>query len=223
MNAPKITLVLVLVYFTVNSAEGQGACCGSKFTTSQKAFLRKMLQDEAKGLKAGMMHAFSTPRVKWFSLSTKAVCFGARDNQFGSFNVKDEGFLSAIKLVHVSGSVTCDKSTCAKTPAQFDSKWGCATSHPFLGKTSLNTLVTTATNKIVFPKDLHFTHDHDNLWYSMEQFDSDSNILVFQRFHEPLYIASGQELRLWYGEDLRDVSEQDNSGLTCANVFGFYL
>jgi hypothetical protein len=151
------------------------------------------------------------------------VCFGARGNQFGAFNIKAEGFVAAIKLVHVSGSVTCDKSSCAKTPAEFNSKWGCATTHPYVGKTSLNTVVTTSNNKILFPKDHHFTHAHSNLWYSMEQFDSDSDLLVFQRFDDPLYVAAGQELRLWFGEDLKDVSENDNGGQTCANVYGYYL
>ena len=144
--------------------------------------------------------------MRWFSLSSKPVCFGATGNSFGRFIVKAEGFVAAIKLVHYNGSVTCDKNTIAKKPAEFNSKWGCAPSHPFLGETSINTLVTTSSNKIVFPKDHHFTHEHSNLWYHMEQFDSMSDVLVFQRFDDPLYVAPGQELRLWYGEDLKDVS-----------------
>lgn len=151
------------------------------------------------------------------------MCFGATGNAFGSFTVKSEGFVTAIKLVHASGSVTCDKNTLAKTPGEFNSKWGCAPSHPFLGKTSINTLVTTAADKVVFPKDHHFTHEHSDFWYHMEQFDSMSDVLVFQRFNDPLYVAAGQELRLWYGEDLKDVSESDNGGQTCAQVFAMYV
>lgn len=161
--------------------------------------------------------------TKWFKISTKPICFGATGNTYGRFVIKAEGFLSAIKLVHTSGHVTCDTSTIAKTPDEFHSKWGCAPSHPYFGNTSINTHVTTANDKIVFPKDLHSIHDHSNLWYNMEQFDSMSDLLVFQRFNDPLYVSRGQELRLWYGEDLEDISEDDNAGQTCAEVFGLYM
>lgn len=57
----------------------------------------------------------------------------------------------------------------------------------------------------------------------MEQFDSMSSVLVFQRFDDPLYVAPGQQLRVWYGEDLKDVSEDDNGGQTCADVFALYM
>ncbi|XP_031562383.1 uncharacterized protein LOC116298145 [Actinia tenebrosa] len=218
-----VLVLLVVTCLSVGNVLGQGAGCCNTFAPAQKAFLRKMLQEEAKGLRAGMMSAFSTPKAQWFNLSTKPVCFGAKENQFGAFNIRAEGFLSAIKLVHVSGSVTCDKNSCAKNLNQYNSKWGCAPNHPFVGKTPLNTVITTSNNKIVFPKDHHFTHEHTSLWYDMEQFDSNSNFLVFQRFHDPLYVAAGQELRLWFGEDLKDVSEDDNGGQTCARVFGLYL
>jgi len=161
--------------------------------------------------------------VKWSNLSAKPVCFGATGNSFGTFTIKSEGFLVAIKLVHKSGSVTCDRSTMAKTPDEFDSKWGCAPNHPYLGKTSINTLITTATDKIIFPKNHHFTHEHGNLWYNMEQFDSQSDVLVFQRFDDPLYVTPGQQLRVWYGEDLKDISEDDNGGQTCADVLALYM
>ena len=158
--------------------------------------------------------------VKFAKISTTPVCFGAKDNQFGAFNIRTEGFLSAIKLVHVSGSVTCDESSSASNPDQYKSKWGCATTHPYVGKTPLNTVITGSDNKILFPKD---HHEHASLWYKMEHFDSNSDLLVFQRFHDPLYVAAGQELRLWFGEDLKDVNENDNGGRTCAHVFAFYL
>jgi hypothetical protein len=144
------------------------------------------------------------------------VCFGARGNQYGVFNIRAEGFVAAIKLVHVSGSVTCEKRS-----AKFNSNWGCATTHPYVGKFSLNTVVTTSNNKILFPRERQFTNA--NLWYSMEQFDSNSHLLVLKRFDDPLYVAAGQELRLWFGEDLKDVFENSNGGQTCAHVYGYYL
>lgn len=194
---------------------------GQDFSPQQKAFLTRMLQSEAKGLKAGMMNAMSKAKVQWLQLSSKEVCFEAKGDKFGVFSSKaEEGFLSAIKLVYVNGGgITCNKSALA--PAR--SNWGCSPKLPFIGKNSLNTLITTTKNEIVFPKEDELNYDIPNYWYSMEQFDADSKILVFKRFHDPLYVAAGQELRLWYGEDLADANENDNDGKTCAHVFGFYV
>ena len=35
------------------------------------------------------------------------------------------------------------------------------------------------------------------------------------------YLATteGMEMRLWFGQDLKDSSESDNSGTTCAHVY----
>lgn len=210
-------LIVGLVCIAVSCADGNKPCC-KEFSDVQKLFLKNMLKKEAKGLRNEMLSALSVPRVKWFKLSTKPVCFSAKGNQFGKFIVKAEGFLSALKLDHVSGGVTCNKSATPKS----HSKWGCSPSHSFIGKDSLNTLITTATNEVVFPKEDELTHDMPNYWYHQEQFDADSSVLVFKRFHDPLYVTALQELRIWYGEDLADANENDNDGQTCAHVFGLY-
>ena len=36
------------------------------------------------------------------------MCFGAKDEQFGRFQVVVDGSIQAVKLVHLSGQVTCD-------------------------------------------------------------------------------------------------------------------
>ena len=56
-------LVLVAVAcISVGNVLGQSA--GNKFSPAQESFLRKLLKEEAKGLRAGMMAAFSTPKGK---------------------------------------------------------------------------------------------------------------------------------------------------------------
>ena len=55
----------------------------------------------------------------WRKLNSAPVCFGARDNQFGRFQVEVDGSIQAVKLVHLSGQVTCDPH-----PISW-SNWGC--------------------------------------------------------------------------------------------------
>ena len=42
-------------------------------------------------------------------MSKSPICFGARNNQFGSFNVPCNGTLASVKLVHVDGYVKCNQ------------------------------------------------------------------------------------------------------------------
>lgn len=59
-----LLVLLAVACLSVGNVLGQSAGCCDKFSSSQEAFLRKMLQEEARGLRAGMMSAFSTPRGK---------------------------------------------------------------------------------------------------------------------------------------------------------------
>ena len=55
----------------------------------------------------------------WRKLNSAPVCFGAKDNQFGRFQVEVGGSIQAVKLVHLSGQVNCH------LPLNAYSKWGC--------------------------------------------------------------------------------------------------
>lgn len=39
----------------------------------------------------------------------------------------------------------------------------------------------------------------------------------------PYSVRSGDQLRLWYGEDLVGYTESDNRGLVCADAYGLYV
>ena len=74
-------------------------------------------------------------------MKTPPVCFGARDNTFGSFVVPSSGKLVSVKLVHVYGYVTCDKRNRA-----YWSFWGCC-HYP----KDVNVVITTSFDKILLP------------------------------------------------------------------------
>ena len=148
------------------------------------------------------LFSFVQIEFPWRKLNTAPVCFGAKKNQFGRFNVSDvSGSVDAVKLVHVSGSVRCGYGRW--------SKWGCA------GSPHLSTLITTSKNVILLP-------ESKTPRYKISGYDRDSKEIVFEDLSNPLLLSSGQELRLWYAEDWLDQSESDNGGKTCADVYAKY-
>lgn len=76
-------------------------------------------------------------------MNKHTVCFGTRDNKYGSFNnYRGDGLVAAIKLVYVNGYVRCANA------AKHNSRWGCANAdvkHPF------NVVGTDQNNEILFP------------------------------------------------------------------------
>ncbi|XP_015748430.1 PREDICTED: uncharacterized protein LOC107328208 isoform X1 [Acropora digitifera] len=139
----------------------------------------------------------------WRKLNSAAVCFGAKDDQFGQFQVEFGGSIEAVKLVHLSGQVSCDQH------ANVWSKWGCNGKHIFV-------FLTDASRTILLPMD-------QNSPYTIPGYDAQSSEIVFSGLPNPLHLRSGQELRMWYEEDLKNVFESDNGGKTCADVFVKYL
>ena len=148
------------------------------------------------------MKTFPLIEVPWRKLNTAPVCFGAKDNQFGKFEVEVSGSVEAVKLVHVSGSVSCGSGVF--------SNWGCSP-----GDATIHTVITTSSNVILLP-------ESQQVWYNLPGYDTSSKEIVFTGLSSPLLLSSGQELRLWYAEDYNNQYEANNAGMTCADVFAKY-
>ena len=146
----------------------------------------------------------------WRKLNSAPVCFGAKDNQFGRFQVEVGGSIQAVKLVHLSGQVTC-----ARGHVEAWSKWGCGLPGSVR---HISVFLTDEYDFIVLPMGQSFPKA-----YIIPGYDAQSSEIIFSGFLKPLPLSSGQELRLWYGEDLRGVSEIDNDGRSCTDVFAKYL
>ena len=128
------------------------------------------------------------------------MCFGAKDSQFGQFQVEFGGSIKAVKLLHLYGLVSCGRGW---------TKWGCGAKH-------LNVLVTSASNSILLP--MGKTNK-----YKLPGYHSNSTEVVFNDFPSPLQLSSEQELRLWFSSDYNDYQESHNGGTTCADVFAKYF
>ena len=142
----------------------------------------------------------------WRRLNSAPVCFGAKDNQFGHFQVEFGGSLEAVKLVHLSGLVSCSGGKNKGT------KWGCG------GKDAgkyIRVFITDTSKIILLPMAKHKR-------YIIPGYDSNSAEIVFNGFSNPLYLSSGQELQVWFAEDLYDRGEDNNGGTSCADVYAKY-
>lgn len=139
----------------------------------------------------------------WRKLNTANVCFGAKGNQSGKFVIEVGGSAKSVKLVHLSGSVNCNKGLYS------GSRWGCV--NGFIG-----TLLTTSDDAILLPK------NHSEGWYTLAGYSYNSPEIVFTDLENPLILSSGQELRIWYSEDLTNAGENNNDGTACADVYAKY-
>ena len=152
----------------------------------------------------------------WVKLNFLPVCFGARDNQYGSFNVPYGGKIAAVKLIHLSGYVMCQ----AGYPSYW-SFWGCGT-NPAV-KNHVSVAITTSNNALISPPSLFFTYAGGaGNWAELPGYNSYSPEIVLPRF-SPYKVSAGQELRVWYGEDLAGFTEHDNGGWACCNVYALYV
>ncbi|XP_022780157.1 uncharacterized protein LOC111321515 [Stylophora pistillata] len=137
------------------------------------------------------------------------VCFGTKDNLYGSSNMTMSGRVKTMKLIYRSGSVKCN-------PTYAACYWGCT--HPEFGG-KLMTIITDADKKLVFPP----AKDLKSYTYSLPGYHLYSTELVFRHLIDPLSVSSNQEMQIWYGQDWKDTSEGNNSGKVCADVYAWYV
>ena len=147
----------------------------------------------------------------WKKINTDPVCFGTKNDNFGSFEIQEAGKIYSFKLVHTNGTVTCNTN--------FEStKWGCL--HPYLGRRILLTVITYP-NKTVLPLG-EFVKGIDDYRYQLDGAHVNSPTLVFNLLPTPLVVSIGQQFLIWYGQDLAYYTEFNNAGETCADVYALY-
>ena len=145
------------------------------------------------------------------------VCFGAKDNDYGAFNMTKRGRVKTMKLIHRSGWVKCNP----KYKASF---WSCTNPQY---KEHLMTIITDADKKPVLPPTENLTNlgmaGEKAHFYSLPGYHHNSTELVFRTLVNPLSVSNNQEMQIWYGQDMVDSREEDNSGKTCVDVYAFYV
>ena len=115
-----------------------------------------------------------------------------------------------MKLEHVAGNLTCNISASNRA-----NPWGCNYGTKPI-KAKVLTVITDADNEVVFPANTDVSKA-----FTVPGFNAlMSHILVFTNYEHPNYFEEGQELRVWYIEDLFNFkSESNNGGIHCINVY----
>lgn len=145
----------------------------------------------------------------WVKLNVNLVCFGVQGNKFGVFILGKNVFIWVFMFKYFFGSVICLKISDNRR----NSLWGC----------DLNKEV------VIF-----FMDERNNIiGFCFVQFNLVKILFVFFGYYLFLFYLiffMGKsvygfyymvELCLWYGEDLQDISESDNGGCFCVDVYGF--
>ena len=156
----------------------------------------------------------------WISMTPSAVCFGAKDDSYGSFKIPFPGKIITFKLIYLNGIMSCREDT-----PSYNSKWGCKV--PDLNNHPMGTHITDSSKQRILPKSQHFKRGSGCLadtYYNLPWATPDSPELIFDNFTSPLPVTENQEFQVWFGEDLNNCYE-DNNGpeKTCADVYGLYV
>ena len=82
----------------------------------------------------------------------------------------------------------------------------------------MNVVVTDGSNNIIFPNEKYIKNG--GLWYYLPFTDAlHSDELVFTNYENPVYLSKGAEVKIWFGEDLKNWHNSDNSGRVCVDVY----
>ena len=147
--------------------------------------------------------------AEWVKLTKEPACFEGKGRSPGSFKSEFEVLAHQFKFVYRSGGISCQKDK-RKLP------FGCAALGPSLGVF----LTDDGNRPIVPPQPIQRKHEYTPLgWYQLNGFRGSLTTVTISTGQNPYHVRKGQELRVWYGEDLYSHNEKDNTGRTCADVY----
>lgn len=140
----------------------------------------------------------------WILLK-RNVCFGARANQYGTFNIQYDAYMTGIKLVHVGGiGVTCLENVAL-------TKWGCDYINQFSNR-YVSVVITNYQNNKLYPYGGHIGSG----FYSVPGYNANSPYLIFGARNYTVY--RNEEFRIHYAETLMGYY-QNNNGTSCADIY----
>lgn len=132
------------------------------------------------------------------------VHVGALRNQYASVRVKIPSGRYNLKLVVAVAFFSCS----GREDFHLYNNFGCITRD---GRSEILMIITDKNNTVLLPGPDGYSHD-GNLSRSS-----------FVTFKDPIDLVHGQELRIWHKNDLDDVSEDDNFGVSYMRVLALKL
>lgn len=152
------------------------------------------------------------------------VCFGTRDDKYGSFNIIQAGEILGLKLTHLFGTLVCFNGS---SP----SFWGCQSE--LYGDKTLMTYISHANERReILPRKAQVEVggpwrsdgkcQHEIYTYKISGVNDTSPEIIFDTTSEPLRVSHDQQFWIWFGQDIADCSEENNEGKSCVDVYGWY-
>ena len=138
------------------------------------------------------------------ALQWDSVKVGASRSQFATIKVNIPSGRYKLKLVSATGFISCIGSAYLEYLTNF----GCMTLD---GKNEIMMTITDKSNTVLLPGAKGYSHD------------GKISKSAFVIFNDPIDLVLGQELRIWYKEDLEDVSEIDNFGFAYMRVLALKI
>ena len=151
-------------------------------------------------------------KVKCYTLQG-TTCFGAKGNSYGKVNMALTGYIESFRLFYMSGYLNCNIKN-----RNLNSNWGC-NRLPNKVDNNFGTWITTTRdrNGVVFPG----SNISTDKWkfYHLPGFSSTTSKSITMNVYRHIHVQKGEELRVWYGEDLFDTQDTDNGGRLCVEVW----
>ena len=114
--------------------------------------------------------------------------------------------------------------SCLAVGPTYWSYWGCGDNQWNGINTQVNVVITDSNNQILLPPSQFLNTKAASLkWYKVPGYNSLSPELVLHFFTSAKWVHPNQELRVWYGENLVNVSEGNNGGKVCADVYALFV
>lgn len=148
------------------------------------------------------MHCIYLFFAEFQKLNTVPVCFSARDEKYGTFKTAIPGKIKSFKLVHVSGEV-----------GHFHGRSG------NWGSGDISIIITDDSKQILTPPEARISAQSTYVLPGVSANDPELNP---PGFNPLLGVASGQQFRVWFGEDYYNSTEGDNHGQSCADIYAHY-
>jgi hypothetical protein len=121
------------------------------------------------------------------------------------------GNVKHFKLVYISGGVAWGAGG-----SEYEGNWGDKESKQF------EVHITNVQNQRIAPPTNYTLADKESLRYDLPGQTHMDPQMIFPEF-APFYpVSKDQVFRIWFGEDLADYEESENSGTTCAHVYMMY-
>ncbi|KAK3730938.1 hypothetical protein QZH41_008831 [Actinostola sp. cb2023] len=215
-NATHLTNPESMVYSRrcqyLNYFKRPAAKCSNKLCSKAKGKLCKMDKDGEnykcvrKGNHTIESFSYEWETYVWKKANSAPVCVGTKNDAFGKFTAPSTGQVQTIKLIHLSGGVAYSGG------AKYEGNWGDKARKKF------EIHVTYANNSRLAPPASY------PYIYTLLGQDYMDKQLIFPNFTRPLLQVQARQLfKIWYQEDLRNFSEDDNSGVVCADVHMLYV